>query len=158
MNEPNLKYEIKESIILENHNDIDSMMNDENFFSDFDEFKHEFKDEFKHEFKDEFKHEFKDEFKHEFKDEFLFFEEDNLIAQQIDYSENYTLKMLTQIASYYKLNKIRVKKDELIELILSFENDPKNSEKVYNRKRMWYYLNELKNDSYFSKNYIFCYS
>jgi hypothetical protein len=150
MNEPNLKYEIKESIILENHNDIDSMMNDENFFSDFDEFKHEFKDEFKHEFKDEFKH--------EFKDEFLFFEEDNLIAQQIDYSENYTLKMLTQIASYYKLNKIRVKKDELIELILSFENDPKNSEKVYNRKRMWYYLNELKNDSYFSKNYIFCYS
>ena len=142
MNEPNLKYEIKESIILENHNDIDSMMNDENFFSDFDEFKHEFKDEFKH----------------EFKDEFLFFEEDNLIAQQIDYSENYTLKMLTQIASYYKLNKIRVKKDELIELILSFENDPKNSEKVYNRKRMWYYLNELKNDSYFSKNYIFCYS
>ena len=127
MNEPNLKYEIKESLILKNHNDIDSMLNNENFFSDIDEFK----------------------------DEFLFFEEDNLIAQQIDYSENYTLKMLTQIASYYKLNKRKVKKDELIELILSFENDPENSEKVYNRKRMWHYLNELKNDSYFSKYVIF---
>ena len=127
MNEPNLKYEIKESIILKNHNDIDSMLNNENFFSDIDEFK----------------------------DEFLFFEEDNLIAQQIDYSENYTLKMLTQIASYYKLNKRKVKKDELIELILSFENDPENSEKVYNRKRMWHYLNELKSDSYFSKYVIF---
>ncbi|MDA7464102.1 hypothetical protein N8996_04865 [Candidatus Poseidonia alphae] len=127
MNEPNLKYEIKESLILKNHNDIDSMMNNENFFSDIDEFK----------------------------DEFLFFEEDNLIAQQIDYSENYTLKMLTQIASYYKLNKRKVKKDELIELILSFENDPENSEKVYNRKRMWHYLNELKSDSYFSKYVIF---
>jgi hypothetical protein len=127
MNEPNLKYEIKESLILKNHNDIDSMLNNENFFSDIDEFK----------------------------DEFLFFEEDNLIAQQIDYSENYTLKMLTQIASYYKLNKRKVKKDELIELILSFENDPENSEKVYNRKRMWHYLNELKSDSYFSKYVIF---
>ena len=121
MNEPNLKYEIKESTILENQNDIDSMMNNENFFSDMDEFN----------------------------DEFLFFEEDNLIAQQIDYSENYTLKMLTQIASYYKITKKKVKKEQLIELILSFENDPENSEKVYNRKRMWHYLNELKNDSYF---------
>ena len=85
----------------------------------------------------------------------LFFEEDNLIAQQIDYSENYTLKMLIQIASYYKITKKRVKKEQLIELILSFENDPENSEKVYNRKRMWHYLNELKNDSYFSKYVIF---
>jgi hypothetical protein len=127
MNEPNLKYEIKESTILENQNDIDSMMNNENFFSDMDEFN----------------------------DEFLFFEEDNLIAQQIDYSENYTLKMLTQIASYYKITKKKVKKEQLIELILSFENDPENSEKVYNRKRMWHYLNELKNDSYFSKYVIF---
>jgi hypothetical protein len=127
MNEPNLKYEIKESTILENQNDIDSMMNNENFFSDMDEFN----------------------------DEFLFFEEDNLIAQQIDYSENYTLKMLTQIASYYKITKKKVKKEQLIELILSFENDPDNSEKVYNRKRMWHYLNELKNDSYFSKYVIF---
>jgi hypothetical protein len=127
MNEPNLKYEIKESTILENQNDIDSMINNENFFSDIDEFN----------------------------DEFLFFEEDNLIAQQIDYSENYTLKMLTQIASYYKITKKKVKKEQLIELILSFENDPDNSEKVYNRKRMWHYLNELKNDSYFSKYVIF---
>ena len=127
MNEPNLKYEIKESTILENQNDIDSMINNENFFSDIDEFN----------------------------DEFLFFEEDNLIAQQIDYSENYTLKMLIQIASYYKITKKRVKKEQLIELILSFENDPENSEKVYNRKRMWHYLNELKNDSYFSKYVIF---
>ena len=73
----------------------------------------------------------------------------------MDYYENYNIKMLHHIANYYKIPKNRLKKDELIGLIIQFENDPENSELVYNRKRLWYYINELKDDKYFSKFIIF---
>lgn len=76
---------------------------------------------------------------------------DNLLAQHIDYFENYTLKMLHHIANYYEIPKKRLKKEELIELIIQFENEPENSLQVYNRKRCWHYIHELKNDSYFGK-------
>lgn len=76
---------------------------------------------------------------------------DNLLAQHIDYFENYTLKMLHHIANYYEIPKKRLKKEELIELIIQFENKPENSLQVYNRKRCWHYIHELKNDSYFGK-------
>lgn len=77
--------------------------------------------------------------------------DDNLIAQHVDYFENYTLKLLHHIASYYNIPKRRLKKEELIELIIQFENEPENSLQVYNRKRCWHYISELKNDSYFGK-------
>ena len=76
---------------------------------------------------------------------------DNLLAQHIDYFENYTLKMLHHIANYYEIPKKRLKKEELIELIIQFENEPENSLQVYNRKRCLHYIHELKNDSYFGK-------
>lgn len=124
--ENNLKCEIQESNDKNEINDIDSILNNENFFQD-----------------------------KEFQDQFHFFDEDNLMAQHIDYFENYTVKMLHHIANYYKISKTRIKKEELIQLIIDFENNPENSELVYNRKRMWHYINELKNDSYFSKFVIF---
>jgi len=77
--------------------------------------------------------------------------DDNLIAQHVDYFENYTLKLLHHIASYYNIPKRRLKKEELIELIIQFENEPENSLQIYNRKRCWHYIHELKNDSYFGK-------
>lgn len=77
--------------------------------------------------------------------------DDNLIAQHVDYFENYTMKMLHHIASYYDIPKRRLKKEELIELIIIFENKPENSLHVYNRKRCWHYIHELKNDSYFEQ-------
>jgi hypothetical protein len=80
---------------------------------------------------------------------------DNLIAQHIDYFENYNIKMLQHIASYYEIPKRRLKKEELIELIIQFENEPENSLRVYNRKRYWHYIHELKNDSYFGKFVLF---
>ena len=76
---------------------------------------------------------------------------DNLLAQHIDYFENYTLKMLHHIANYYEIPKRRLKKEELIETIIQFENEPEHSLQVYNRKRCWHYIHELKNDSYFGK-------
>jgi len=124
--ENNLKYEIKENINNNEMNDVDSILNNENFFHDKD-----------------------------FHEEFQFFDEDNIMAQHIDYFENYTVKMLQHIANYYKIPKSKLKKDELIQLIIQFENQEENSEEVYNRKRLWHYINELKNDSYFSKFVLF---
>lgn len=82
--------------------------------------------------------------------------EDNILAQQIDYLENYNLKMLHHIANYYSIPKTRMKKSDLIEMITHFENNPENSHIVYNRKRLWHYINELKGDDYFSK-FIMCF-
>jgi hypothetical protein len=124
--ENNLKYEIKENINNNEMNDVDSILNNENFFHDKD-----------------------------FHEEFQFFDEDNIMAQHIDYFENYTVKMLQHIANYYKIPKSKLKKEELIQLIIQFENQDENSEEVYNRKRLWHYINELKNDSYFSKFVLF---
>jgi len=124
--ENNLKYEIKENTNNKQMNDVDSILNNENFFQDKD-----------------------------FQEEFQFFDEDNIMAQHIDYFENYTVKMLQHIANYYKIPKAKLKKEELIQLIIQFENQDENSEEVYNRKRMWHYINELKNDSYFSKFILF---
>jgi hypothetical protein len=124
--ENNLKYEIEENVNNNDMKDIDSILNNENFFQD-----------------------------EEFHEQFQFFDEDNLMAQHIDYFENYTVKMLQHIANYYKIPKARLKKEELIQLIIQFENLDENSEIVYNRKRMWHYITELKNDSYFSKFVLF---
>lgn len=117
----NLTYEIHDTIENADYNtEIDSIINNDNFFSDFQE-------------------------------ESNFFEEDNLLSQEIDYSENYTIKMLQQIAGYYKIKKNKIKKRLLVQLIIEFENNPENSVTVYNRKRLLHYLNELKDDEYFSK-------
>jgi len=77
--------------------------------------------------------------------------DDNLMAQHVDYFENYTMKMLHHIANYYFLPKRRLKKEELIELIIQFENESENSLNVYNRKRCWHYIHELQNDTYFGQ-------
>jgi hypothetical protein len=90
-----------------------------------------------------------------FYDQYQFFNEDNIMAKQIDYLENYNVKMLHHIANYYKIPKKKLKKEQLIQLIIEFENDTNNDIMVYNRKKMWHYMNELKNDTYFSKFVIF---
>ena len=119
--ENNLTYEIHDTIENVGYNtEIDSIINNDDFFSDFQE-------------------------------EYDFFDEDNLLSQQIDYCENYTIKLLQQIAGYYKFKKTKIKKEHLIQLIIEFEINPENSVIVYNRKRLWHYFNELKSDEYFSK-------
>tara|TARA_R110001592_G_scaffold328217_1_gene609646 strand:+ start:18 stop:398 length:381 start_codon:yes stop_codon:yes gene_type:complete len=96
-----------------------------------------------------------DNFFYENTDNNNYLETDHIISQQIDYSQNYNIKKLTHIAKYYNLNIKKNKKEEIIDNIIQFENNPENSIIVYTRKRLWYYLNELKNDNYFSKFIIF---
>ena len=71
--------------------------------------------------------------------------------KQIEYEENYTVKDLHHIANYYEISKRKKKKMELIEDIIAFELDYENASIVEQRKRMWFYFNEIKNDSYLSK-------
>jgi len=124
--EDKLQYEIQEpsNSLSENKNEIDNLINNESFFSDFEE-----------------------------EDEP--FEFDNLMAQHIDYFENYSIKLLHHIANYYNISKRKLNKEELIATIIQYENNPENALIVYNRKRLWHFLNELKNDSYFGKFVIF---
>ena len=91
----------------------------------------------------------------DFKEQFDIFDHDNMTALHVDYFENYNLKLLYHIANYYNIPKKKLRKEELIQLIILFENDPDNTLAVYNRKRFWHYLHELKTDQYFGKFIIF---
>lgn len=123
-----LQYEIQETphnILSKNKNEIDNLMNNESFFSDFKETENELLDI------------------------------DNMMAQQVDYFENYTIKSLHHIANYYNISKRKLNKEKLVNTIVQYEYNSENSYSVYNRKRLWHYLNELKNDSYFGKYVMF---
>ena len=54
-----------------------------------------------------------DSFFSDFKDEYDYFDNDNLIAQHIDYYENYNIKMLRHIATYYNIFKRKFKKNAI---------------------------------------------
>lgn len=120
----NMSYEIEENLCKHNNSEIESVINNDEFFSDFNT-------------------------------EFDYFDQDNFLAQQMDYFENYNVKTLHHIANYYKIQKNKVKKELLVQNIIEFENNPQNSEIVYNRKKMWHFINELKGDDYFSKFVFF---
>lgn len=81
--------------------------------------------------------------------------EHDVSSQYVDYFENYTMKLLYHIANYYNIQKKKLKKDELVSIIIDYENNPENSIQVYNRKRYWYYIQELQEDIYFGKFIIF---
>ena len=76
-------------------------------------------------------------------------------ALEIEYNTNYTVKSLGQILDYYEISKRKLRKDEMVQMLIMFEEDPENIEIVEKRKRMWSYVNELKEDKYFSKYIIF---
>ena len=73
---------------------------------------------------------------------------DDYIAAELDYKTNYNKKELERIADYYEISKRKKKKDELIEDIVLFEKESTNIVKVYQRKKMWKYIKEIKKDKY----------
>ena len=80
---------------------------------------------------------------------------DYIIACELEYRDNYTKPQLEIIAEYYNIPKKenrRVKrKDKLIEDIVIFEKDITNYDIVQRRKTLWFYIEEIRNDSYLSK-------
>jgi hypothetical protein len=72
-------------------------------------------------------------------------------AEQLNYALNYNTKQLIQIGEYYGLKMKKMKKHEIINSILLFENDGENLDKVHQRIYIWNFLNELKKDPIMKK-------
>ena len=75
----------------------------------------------------------------------------------IEYKINYNVKDLLLICEYYGIAKeLKVQKfckEMIIYFLIDFENDPLNNTIVLKRKKMWSYINMLKNDK-FMKKYV----
>tara|TARA_Y100000816_G_scaffold269808_1_gene233038 strand:+ start:48 stop:425 length:378 start_codon:yes stop_codon:yes gene_type:complete len=80
--------------------------------------------------------------------------EDTTMAMHMEYDLNFNVKQLKAIANYYKINIKKMKKEEIIENIILFELADENQSIVYTRKRLWFFVEELKNNDFF-KNIIF---
>jgi hypothetical protein len=76
-----------------------------------------------------------------------FFNMDCATAISFDYDLNYTMKQLKHIAGYYGM-KCKSRKVDIIQDIVLFEMDDKNESMVVRRKRMFRYMETLKNDDY----------
>jgi len=74
-----------------------------------------------------------------------------------EYKINYTVKELLLICDYYGIAKEmknnKYNKDEIINVLVHFENDPINNDIFMRRQSMWYYIDKLKNDK-FMKKYV----
>jgi hypothetical protein len=80
--------------------------------------------------------------------------DDYCLAQVNDYEMNYTNKQLMCINDYYQLgNSSKLKKMDIIDRIVTFENDKTNENVVSKRQTLWFYIQELKNDP-FTKKFI----
>ena len=83
--------------------------------------------------------------------------EDLKLPQLINYHENFTIKELMLICEYYgfakELKTKKYNKEEIIHFLVEYELNSLNSEIVYRRQNMWFYMNELKNDK-FMKKYV----
>ena len=83
------------------------------------------------------------------------FNDDLSIPHMINYHENFTVKELLLICEYYgfakdmKANKFN--KEQIINFLVAFETDLANSDIVFRRQNMWFYINELKNDKFMKK-------
>ena len=78
-------------------------------------------------------------------------------AMFFEYKINYTIKELLLICEYYGISKElkinKCNKEEIIVILVGFENTPENSCLVVKIQQMWYYINNLKADK-FMKKYV----
>tara|TARA_Y100000389_G_scaffold53846_1_gene49664 strand:- start:10479 stop:10877 length:399 start_codon:yes stop_codon:yes gene_type:complete len=78
----------------------------------------------------------------------------HILFLQEEYNSNYTKKQLSHICGYYKLTVRKKNKEEIINDILCFEFDEKNDDIVTRRRKLWDYVEEIKNDKYLKKYII----
>tara|TARA_B100000927_G_C16206097_1_gene365603 strand:- start:38 stop:415 length:378 start_codon:yes stop_codon:yes gene_type:complete len=78
----------------------------------------------------------------------------NYLKLQLHYNDNFTVKDLHKICDFYEIDKRKKRKDEIVEDIVLYELDENNLMNVQNRKRLWFYVQELKNDKFFKKYVI----
>ena len=76
---------------------------------------------------------------------------DDYVALEINYQTNFTKKELERIADYYKISKQKKKKADLITDIVFYEKNIENLPIIHQRKKLWSYVQEIKEDKYLSK-------
>ena len=83
------------------------------------------------------------------------FQNDDIFTQMKNYDLNFNVKQLLLICDYYGLSKDvkvnKLKKQDVIEQIILFENNTDNIDVVIKRKEMWYFMNELRHDKFMKK-------
>jgi hypothetical protein len=82
------------------------------------------------------------------------YEEDDLyLFDEINnYEKNYTNKDLLLICEYYNIKNSKImRKKDLINQIIQYENCMSNYSKILKRKKLWRYINELKKDPMMKK-------
>lgn len=76
-----------------------------------------------------------------------FLKKSNFGNDELFYEEEYTVKELLKICSYYGLDKnirtSKCKKQDIIATLVYFESLPENTKIVQKRNRMWAYITEL---------------
>ena len=72
--------------------------------------------------------------------------DDEIFTQIKNYELNFNVKKLLLIFEYYRLKMNKMKKQDIIEQIILYENNTDNIGMVIKRKELWYYMGELKND------------
>ena len=81
--------------------------------------------------------------------------DDFAFPQMVNYRENFTVKELLLMCDYYgfakELKNNKCNKEQIIQILVSFESDLNNSDIVFKRQNMWFYINELKNDKFMKK-------
>jgi len=74
---------------------------------------------------------------------------------------SYSVRSLTQILEFYSINKYNINnkkklvKDEIVQLLVLFEEDTGNKHLVKKRRRLWNNINELQNEPFFKKFIMF---
>lgn len=81
--------------------------------------------------------------------------DDHKTSFMLNYQLNMTVRQLLQICDYYGISKglktNKCTKDEIICLLVDFEDNEENYSIVSQRRLMWFYIEELKNDKYMKK-------
>ena len=77
------------------------------------------------------------------------------IEQLTQYYNAYTVKSLSQILQCYGLQKNKMVKEEMIQVLLFFETDEANNIVIERRLRLWKNIQELKTDPFFKKYILF---
>ena len=84
-------------------------------------------------------------------------DEDEKMCQVLNYTLNYTVKDMTKICEYYRIDKMvkkqKMNKEDIINSVVSFERDYKNNDTVARRQLLWHCMQELKQDG-FMKKYV----
>tara|TARA_A100001011_G_scaffold399797_1_gene510271 strand:- start:1329 stop:1703 length:375 start_codon:yes stop_codon:yes gene_type:complete len=98
-------------------------------------------------------------------DEYEITDQDTIIdeyyAHTVNYSCNYNMNELKKIIEFYNsynngsIKLIKKKKNDIIDVLVKYELDINNEFIVNKRKKLWFYIKEIKADKYLSKYIIF---